>query len=258
MKLSALLMTAALGLVISGAAIAAETPSAPAATTTTQSRQTTTMSSMPAEPASAATATTTTTTTTARTTTTEIQGKTVLDLAASDSQFSTLAKAIKAAGLETTLNGNGPLTIFAPTNAAFDKLGQQKLNELMKPENKAQLTQILTYHVVPQALPQNAGAQPQPTAFETAEGQSLMLKKQQDGNLQIQNAKALNSTPMNASNGQVIAIDTVLMPEAESKMMGKPSLITPAKPPTPANSARTATPSTSQTAPAAPAASSAQ
>lgn len=256
MKLSALLTTAAVGLVISTAALAATE-------TTTQTTRSMTTTTAPA--ATAATTTTTTapmatatTTATTRTTTTQVQGQTVVDLAATNSEFSTFSKAVKAAGLESTLNANGPLTVFAPTNAAFDKLGQQKLNDLMKPENKAQLTQILTYHVVPQELPKNIASEPQPTAFETKEGQSLMLRKSAEGSLLIQNARALDSTPMTASNGKIIAIDTVLMPEADSKMSGKASLITPPEPKAPQNVARVPTAESPVTqkraiAPAAPA-----
>lgn len=255
MKLSALLATAAVGLVISGNAFAAEThvttttsaPAASATTTTTTRQSATTLSSMPAQSTTTATATT-------RTTTTELQGQTVVDLAASNSEFSTFSKAVKAAGLESTLNANGPLTVFAPTNAAFDKLGQQKLNDLMKPENKAQLTQILTYHVVPQELPKDIASKPQPTAFETKEGQSLMLKQKAGETLQIQNAKALSNSPMTASNGKIIAIDSVLMPEADSKMKGTPSLVSPAKPPAPQNTARVPSAEAPITPPDAPAA----
>lgn len=235
MKRSALLLTAAL-MTISGAAIAMENDSH----STMQNK-----SMMQ-----------TTTTTMSKTASTEMQGKTVLDLAASNSEFSTLAKAIKAAGLEQTLESNGPLTVFAPTNAAFDKLGQQKLNDLLKPENKEQLKQILTYHVVPQELPKDIASKTQPTAFETAEGQSLMLKQKMGQPMQIQNAMALKENPMKASNGQIIAIDTVLMPEANSKMGGNPSLISPAKPPEPQNTARVPSAEAPITPPDAPAASS--
>lgn len=233
MKLSALLMTAAVGVAISGAAIAAEThvttTTAPNSTTTTT--QSTTLNSMPVQ-------STATVTATSRTTTTQIQAQTVADAAAANSEFSTFSKAVKAAGLESTLSANGPMTIFAPTNAAFDKLGQQKLNDLMKPENKAQLTQILTYHVVPQELPKDLKGKAQPTAFETREGQSLMLRETTNGELLVQNARASNNTQITASNGKIIPIDTVLMPEADSKMSGAPSLVTPAAPKAPQNVAR--------------------
>lgn len=147
------------------------------------------------------------------------ESRTILDLAASSSEFSTLTKAIKAAGLEDTLTAKGPITVFAPTNAAFAKLGQQKLNELMKPENKAQLTEILSYHVVPNTLPPQAAEQtsaPESTNLPTAQGQSLKMK-QQGATIMVDKAKSVGSS-MEASNGKVIAIDSVLMPTPEAKM----------------------------------------
>jgi uncharacterized surface protein with fasciclin (FAS1) repeats len=77
---------------------------------------------------------------------------TVVDIAAGDPQFSTLVTAIQAADLEDTLRGEGPFTVFAPTNAAFDALPAGTLDTLLQPENKDQLASILTYHVVPGAV----------------------------------------------------------------------------------------------------------
>jgi uncharacterized surface protein with fasciclin (FAS1) repeats len=207
MKSRILMATAAVGLVISGVAIAANSPAAgPAAANLNSSMQ-------PAAPAAMASTTTTTTTQTL----TVPSGKTVLDLADSNSEFSTLAKAIKAAGLEQTLSAKGPLTVFAPTNAAFAKLGPAKLNDLLKPENKAELTQILTYHVVPQTVPASTTT----ASLTTAEGQSLSVTHAATG-YQVQNAKS-EGAPISASNGSIIAIDSVLMPEAQAKMALTPS-----------------------------------
>jgi uncharacterized surface protein with fasciclin (FAS1) repeats len=75
------------------------------------------------------------------------QGKDVVDIAAGSTDHTTLVAAVKAAGLVETLKGSGPFTVFAPTNAAFDKLPAGTVEELLKPENKARLAEILTYHV---------------------------------------------------------------------------------------------------------------
>src|SRR5690349_8761140 len=77
------------------------------------------------------------------------KSKSVVATAAGDDQLSTLVAAVKAAGLVDTLNGDGPFTILAPTNAAFDKMGKETLNGLLKPENKGKLAAILKDHVIP-------------------------------------------------------------------------------------------------------------
>lgn len=74
---------------------------------------------------------------------------TIVEVVTSDKQFKTLAKAVEAAGLVDTLKGDGPFTVFAPTDEAFAKLPKGTLEELLKPENKDKLTNILTYHVTP-------------------------------------------------------------------------------------------------------------
>ena len=78
----------------------------------------------------------------------QAQGKDIVDTAVGAGQFKTLAAALKAAGLVDTLKGAGPFTVFAPTDEAFAKLPKGTVEELLKPENKAKLTAILTYHVV--------------------------------------------------------------------------------------------------------------
>lgn len=80
----------------------------------------------------------------------------IAEVAMGASQFSTLVTAVKAAGLADALMGDGPLTVFAPTNAAFAKLPAAQLEMLLKPENKATLVKILTYHVVPGRVPASA------------------------------------------------------------------------------------------------------
>jgi uncharacterized surface protein with fasciclin (FAS1) repeats len=216
-----LMATTAVGLMISGAAIAANPSTAPAGAMTPQAAN-----SNSAMPATTATTTTTTTPAPAAAMTAQT-GKTVSDLTAGNAEFSTLEKALKATGLDQILASKGPYTVFAPTNAAFAKLGTAKLNDLMKPENKAELTQILTYHVVPQNLPNSPTAQP--TSLPTAEGQQISVTRQATG-YQIQNAHSLGA-PMGASNGSIIAIDTVLTPEAQAKMgMAPVSALAPVAP----------------------------
>ena len=80
------------------------------------------------------------------------QGKDVVDIAIGSADHTTLVAAVKAADLVTTLKGKGPFTVFAPTNAAFDKLPAGTVANLLKPENKSKLSQVLTYHVVSGSL----------------------------------------------------------------------------------------------------------
>jgi len=217
MNLRTLLATAAVGLVISAGAFAADNAMAPAAAGTPAPASS--YNSMPSQTAATAPASSATAPASAMAMSGQTQSnQTVLQLADSNSQFSTLAKAIRAAGLEQTLSAQGPMTVFAPTNAAFAKLGPAKLNELMNPANKQELAQILTYHVVPQnvtAQTQTASAA-EPASLTTDEGQKLNVTRQ-GSMLQVQNARSVGA-PMNASNGSIIAIDSVLMPEAQAKM----------------------------------------
>ena len=135
--------------------------------------------------------------------------KTIVDIAAKSKSFTTLVSALKAADLVETLAGEGPYTVFAPTNAAFAKLGKAKLKELLKPENKEQLKKILTYHVV-------SGAKTSKTLksgkVETVEGSSITVKIR-GKQVMINNAKVILAD-VKASNGVIHAIDTVIMPPA--------------------------------------------
>ena len=91
-------------------------------------------------------------TTTAAPDTTVATAETIVEIAAGNPQFSTLVSAVEAAGLAETLSGEGPFTVFAPTNAAFEALPAGTVDNLLQPANKQQLTDILTYHVVPAAV----------------------------------------------------------------------------------------------------------
>lgn len=125
----------------------------------------------------------------------------------------TLVAAVKAAGLVPTLEGKGPFTVFAPTNAAFGKLPAGTVDTLVKPENKATLTKILTYHVMAGKL--EASDLTDGRKLKTVEGEELTVKKQ-DGKVWIVDAKGGTSmvtiSNVNQANGVIHVVDTVLMP----------------------------------------------
>jgi uncharacterized surface protein with fasciclin (FAS1) repeats len=120
----------------------------------------------------------------------------------------TLAAAVTAAGLVDTLRGEGPFTVFAPTDAAFAEI-QSAVDNLLKPENKAELAKILTYHVVSGKM--EAADLEDGQELTTVQGNKLkvMIK---DGNVMVGNAKVI-ATDINASNGVIHAIDKVLLPK---------------------------------------------
>ena len=134
--------------------------------------------------------------------------KTVVAVAAGNPDFSTLVAAIKAAGLAETLSGPGPFTVFAPTNEAFAKLPKGTVEDLLKPENKAKLTAILTYHVVAGKV---MAADVKTMMAKTVEGGELDVKAAK-GKVMVNNAKVVK-TDIAASNGVIHVIDTVLMPK---------------------------------------------
>ncbi len=133
--------------------------------------------------------------------------KTVVEIAAGSPDHTTLVAAVKAAGLVETLSGPGPFTIFAPTNAAFAKLPAGTVETLLKPENKAKLVAILTYHVVPakvMAADVKSGEAP------TVNGKMLTIKADGMG-VTVNNAKVV-ATDLVGSNGVIHVVDTVLLP----------------------------------------------
>jgi uncharacterized surface protein with fasciclin (FAS1) repeats len=146
--------------------------------------------------------------------------KTIPENAMNSKDHTTLVAAVKAAGLVDTLSGTGPFTVFAPTNAAFDKLPAGTVDMLMKPENKDQLTKVLTYHVVAgkmtskdiaAAIKQGGGK----AMLTTVEGEPLTAMMQ-GGKLVLTDAKGGMSTvtikDVMQSNGVIHVVDTVLMP----------------------------------------------
>src|SRR5580693_6542472 len=139
--------------------------------------------------------------------------KNIVQNAVKSKDHTTLVAAVKAAGLVDTLESKGPFTVFAPTNAAFDKLPAGTVDTLVKPENKDTLTKILTYHVVPGRL--EASSLTDGKKLTTVEGEELTVKHS-DGKIWIVDAKGGSSVVtipnVNQSNGMIHVVDTVLMP----------------------------------------------
>jgi transforming growth factor-beta-induced protein len=127
------------------------------------------------------------------------------------SSFKTLLAAVKAAGLAETLSGEGPFTVFAPTDAAFAKIPEATLKDLLKPENKDKLIAILTYHVVPGRVFSEGALEAK--SAKTVQGASVKISVK-DGAAYIDNAKIV-TTDINAANGVIHVIDTVIMPPAK-------------------------------------------
>ena len=144
-------------------------------------------------------------------TTVRAQEKDIVDTAVAAGSFKTLAAALTAGDLIQTLKGKGPFTVFAPTDEAFAKLPAATLADLLKPENKAKLVAILTYHVVPGKVmaSQVTGLK----SAKTVNGQSVTIAVK-DGRVMIDNAHVVK-TDIAASNGVIHVIDTVLLPSAK-------------------------------------------
>ncbi len=134
-------------------------------------------------------------------------GKDIVDTAASAGSFNTLVAAVKAAGLEATLRGAGPFTVFAPTDEAFAKLPAGTVESLLKPENKAKLQSILTYHVVAGKL--MAADVARLDSAKTVNGQQARITTA--GGVKIDAAKVVN-TDIQCSNGVIHVIDSVILP----------------------------------------------
>ncbi|KAM3104521.1 fasciclin domain-containing protein [Phormidesmis sp. 146-33] len=136
--------------------------------------------------------------------------QTILDIAAANPNFSTLVTALKAAGLTRTLSGNIPLTVFAPTNQAFAALPKGTLERLLRPENRATLRKLLTYHVVPGAVESTSALR---AGFAgTAEGNPVTITGNRN-QIRVNNATVV-SADVKASNGVIHVIDRVLLPPA--------------------------------------------
>ena len=134
----------------------------------------------------------------------------IVALAQETPDLSTLVTAVSSAELVETLQGDGPFTVFAPTNAAFEKLGDDQVQSLLEPENRDQLTEILTYHVVPEKL--TAADLSDGQELETVAGETLTVKVD-DGTVMVGDATVAQAD-VEASNGVVHVIDGVLTPQA--------------------------------------------
>jgi transforming growth factor-beta-induced protein len=151
----------------------------------------------------------------------------IVDTAVAAGDFKTLAAALTAAGLVDTLKGAGPFTVFAPTDAAFAKLPAGTIDNLLKPENKKQLTDILTYHVVPGKV--TAADVTKLTSAKSVQGEDITVTVK-DGKVMVNNANVV-ATDVMASNGVIHVIDSVIMPPSMTTQTGPQVLPTaPAKP----------------------------
>jgi len=137
------------------------------------------------------------------------QGKDLVDTAVAAGQFKTLAAALAAAGLIDTLKGAGPFTVFAPTDEAFAKLPAGTVESLLKPENKAKLTAILTYHVVSGKV--MAADVVKLKDAKTVQGGSVKIGAM-GGKVMVDSAHVVK-TDITASNGVIHVVDSVLMPK---------------------------------------------
>ncbi len=138
-----------------------------------------------------------------------VKSKNIVENAANSSDHTTLVSAVKAADLAGTLSGAGPFTVFAPTNEAFNKVPKATLDGLMMPEKKADLTKILTYHVVPGAL--MAADLKDGQKLTTVQGKDLMVSVK-DGRVMINGANVTIADVV-SSNGVTHVIDAVVMPK---------------------------------------------
>ena len=139
------------------------------------------------------------------------QTKDIVDTAVAAGSFKTLAKALTAADLVGTLKGAGPFTVFAPTDEAFEKLPAGTLDNLLKPENKAMLVRVLTYHVVPGRV--MAADVVKINSAKAVSGDSLHIKAT-GGNVMVDKAR-VTKTDIIAGNGVIHVIDNVLLPPGE-------------------------------------------
>ncbi len=135
----------------------------------------------------------------------------IVGVAAGNEDFSTLVAALKAADLVSVLEGEGPFTVFAPTNAAFEALPEGAVENLLKPENKQQLIDVLTYHVVPGAV--YAADVTNLTSATTVQGSDISIQTDM-GKVKIDGAEVV-SADIKASNGVIHVIDAVILPSTE-------------------------------------------
>jgi uncharacterized surface protein with fasciclin (FAS1) repeats len=138
-----------------------------------------------------------------------VASKDIVDNAMGSADHTTLVAAVKAAGLVETLKGDGPFTVFAPTNEAFNKLPKGTVENLLKPENKGKLTSVLTYHVVPGAI--KSGDLKNGQSLKTVQGENLMITEK-DGKWFVNGAQ-ITIADVISSNGVTYVIDAVVLPK---------------------------------------------
>jgi transforming growth factor-beta-induced protein len=144
--------------------------------------------------------------------------QTIVDIAVEDGRFTTLVAAVQAAGLAETLSGDGPFTVFAPTDDAFAALPEETLDNLLLPENKQQLTDILLYHVVPGKVMAADVVGLDGQSAETAlEDSSIDIKVDGDQVILNENVNII-ITDIEATNGVIHIIDAVLLPQSDEAM----------------------------------------
>lgn len=145
--------------------------------------------------------------------------KDIVATASANKDFSTLVAALKAAGLVEALQGKGPFTVFAPTNAAFEKLGKEKVDSLLKPENKSTLQDILKFHVIAASV-KAADVVKMKESSKTLQGTAFNIEVK-DKVVKIGNKEGMatvTSTDIDCSNGVIHVIDSVIVPvKAEAK-----------------------------------------
>lgn len=138
-------------------------------------------------------------------------GHDIVDTAVGAPNFKTLVAAVKAAGLVDALKGDGPFTVFAPTDAAFAKLPKGTIESLLKPENKDKLVKILTYHVVPgKVLAADVVKLKNGTEVKTLQGQTIKVMNKHGVKV---NKSKVTKTDILCSNGVIHVIDSVLLPK---------------------------------------------
>jgi len=138
-----------------------------------------------------------------------VKAQDIVDTAVSAGMFNTLVAAVQAAGLVETLKGDGPFTVFAPTDDAFAKLPEGTVENLLKPENRDQLVAVLTYHVIPGKV-MSADIAGATAEAESVQGSSLSIDAT-DG-VKVDNANVITAD-IETDNGVIHVIDSVVLPE---------------------------------------------
>lgn len=212
MTIAGLLAICLTHLILSFSALqaATTTTSTPAITTSAPSTSTSTPATAaptPAAPITPAAPSTATTAAPAVPTFKSSTDQSVAEIASENADFSTFVNGLKAISFFQPLQSQGPYTVFIPTNDAFNKLGQDQVKNLMKPENRAKLTSLLTYHIVPGRL---LSKDLKSMKLRTLSGKEINIQVS-DSNITVNGAKVIK-TDLIGSNGVIYAIDTVLSP----------------------------------------------